>query len=1100
MCCSRRPSQPLEAGAENLSLYRDIATLDQGPGYWNGILSLWLNGTSPATEYNSENEKAQSYFHRAKAAELIADLDKHFPNAPERPALHAQLIAALAQYGDAATTLAAGKQFLAAFPAASQRTDVAGLMADAYARQKNTTAEFALYDSLLAELAQKTAGQPLAAAHKADTAETPDADTVPEPKPATAPAVLGYTTKRPENAEADHYVQLLDRYLGRLVAEQQLPAAVAVLRRQIDRSPDDPALYEKLAAFLQQNNLGGQQEAVFKAAIARFQQPTWYDKLARYYLRQKNKQAFTALTRQVTDIFSGTELEAYFARVRDFSQPEQGGPQLALQLNLYAAKRFPHDQVFVTNLLAAYATKPTANPVAYEALLRLHWYQSDALRNDFFALLSRTGKLQAEFAKLKPLATEADPAATRELAEADLWTSHFEDAATPLSALAKLYPAEADIDDRAVSLFRSLAYLDPTDASTNRAVSIETNLLAFRPDSPERLGTLGDLYASTTSESGEDLASATPSWRRIPSLHPGSPAGYLDAATVFWDYFQFDDASGEIQSARARFNQPALFGYQAGAIAEGRHDLPTAVREYIGACVHPVPPGLLPEPADYQQDSSEAGQARNRLLQLAARNSTKAIIDQASAEALAADPQGSGILTLRAELLVAERHETQLAPLFNDALARATTRDQADNIGNLARIHSLPQIYEQALAKEAALTNDPVDRIQLQYALAQALEARKDIAGAAHIMDTVYQANPRLLGVVRATTDFYARTQQPPKAIATLLAAAKVATPTLAHGFTLEAADKANDAGDTAQARSLALTLLPAAPYDPQILGILAQSYARANDNDGLRRFYLAQIDQAKADPKLTPDQRKANTALLRRGLIPALTGLHDDAGALDQYIALLSAYPEDAGTGQQAALYALRHNLQAQLTGFLAKTVKDSPRDSRFAILLAQVETTFGDLPAALAAYDQAITIRKDRADLYQGRVDLELRLSRLDPAADDLNRLYLLTYKDPQYIVRLAELRTPPAAPGGCRPGARNRVHHGPSQGRGGRFQSRRAAGTMEPARASTRVRPAGDRARWAGPADRREERRRSRNVCGNRDAAWPSRGRAQRARIAA
>ena len=66
------PDQPLALGAQNLTLYRDIATLDQGPGYWNGILSLWLNGTRPDSEYQTENAKAQTYFHRAKAAELLA--------------------------------------------------------------------------------------------------------------------------------------------------------------------------------------------------------------------------------------------------------------------------------------------------------------------------------------------------------------------------------------------------------------------------------------------------------------------------------------------------------------------------------------------------------------------------------------------------------------------------------------------------------------------------------------------------------------------------------------------------------------------------------------------------------------------------------------------------------------------------------------------------------------------------------------------------------------------------------------------------------------------------------------------------------------------
>ena len=96
----------------------------------------------------------------------------------------------------------------------------------------------------------------------------------------------------------------------------------------------------------------------------------------------------------------------------------------------------------------------------------------------------------------------------------------------------------------------------------------------------------------------------------------------------------------------------------------------------------------------------------------------------------------------------------------------------------------------------------------------------------------------------------------------------------------------------------------------------------------------------------------------------------------------------------------------------FLRTTVKQSPQDSRFAILLAQVDTTFDDLPAAVTAYSQAIAIRKDRADLYSARVDLELRLGVADPsqteaAANDFQRLYILSYKDPAWMVRLAELR---------------------------------------------------------------------------------------------
>ncbi len=827
------PDQPIALGAGNLSLYRDIATLDQGPGYWNGILSLWLNGTSPLSEYNAETAKAQSYFHRAKAAELLSQLDQRFTAAPERPALHAELVHTYADYGEDAAVIDAGKQYLAEFSQSSSRVEIADLMADAYARQNNVTVEFALYDSMLAELSAKTAGQPLSAARKTSATQVelppaaPDSlvrvsendseEAFPKSKSA-AYSLAAYTTSRPVNAAADDYAHVLDRYLGRLVATGKLPQALALLRRQLDRNPDDPALYEKLASFLQQNNLSAGQEQVFKSAIARFQDRTWYDRLARFYLRAKNRQAFTALTRQVTNIFSGTELEAYFGRVREFGAPTSGGPQLALQLNLYAAKRFPHDLVFTQNLLNAYQVNPTANAGAYEALLRRHWFDSAELRDQFFAYLSRSNKLQAELAKLQELnattgtgasaaaaaaSASSNPAAARELGEALTWASHFEAAAPLLGAVAALYPAEPDSGDRAVSLFRSLSYLDLTHASLDRAVAIETRLLAARPDDPERLATLGDLYAEATSTGGEEIAAAAPSWRRIPTLHPGTPAGYLTSATVFWDYFQYDAALAELTTARTRFHQPALYGYEAGAIAENRHDMPGAVNEYIASATQPAELAFQfnsfvalaqayfrrpSDSADSNLHSTEqsffgSDAARARLLQLASRPTTKSLVDRASAEAVTRSPAARATITLRADVLTTQHRQAELVPLLTAALGHAATPEEAGEIGALAEAHTLPEVYEQALTRESALTADPEEKIELQYSVARSLESRKQIPAAARVIDSVYRANPRILGVVRATTDFYARTEQPKAAIATLLNASKAATPDLARSF-----------------------------------------------------------------------------------------------------------------------------------------------------------------------------------------------------------------------------------------------------------------------------------------------------------------------------
>ena len=155
------PEQPLRLGAGNLAFYKSIATMDRGPGYLNGILSLFLNSQSPASEYSSQSQLAVPYFHRAKAAELLAEIDKRFSNAPERPELHARLMDAYAAYGENDAVIREGTAFLAQFPSDGRRVEVALAVGDVYSRTNQPEKEFALYRGLLKELAAKADGVPL---------------------------------------------------------------------------------------------------------------------------------------------------------------------------------------------------------------------------------------------------------------------------------------------------------------------------------------------------------------------------------------------------------------------------------------------------------------------------------------------------------------------------------------------------------------------------------------------------------------------------------------------------------------------------------------------------------------------------------------------------------------------------------------------------------------------------------------------------------------------------------------------------------------------------------------------------------------------------
>jgi cellulose synthase operon protein C len=1002
------PETPIRFGSGELSMYRDIAAMDQGPGYLNGILSLILNTTEPAAKYSEEEQRAVPYFHRSRAAELLALLDARFPNSARRPELHARMLEFYAGAGESEAVIQGGREFLANFPKAPQRTSVALLMADAYSRKDDTSSEFAIYDSVLQELAAQAQNMPLGSAAEGlnsandyvragtnttemeseDEGEEQDtggrAENATPRRPASQAFEVGSTTSsaRQAGARSPEYARVLERYLARLAEMKQIPQALGVLRHEIDRNPDDPGLYERLAVFLDQNQLGIEQEEVYRRAIARFADRSWYDKLARFYLRYRKNAEFEQLTREAVQTFNGSDLEHYFANVNG------GSAALYLRLNQYANQRFPHNPVFVRNLLSAYQQPATRNLAAWEELLRQHWFEEPALRNQFFEYLSRTGKLESELSALRQSAPDADswdgnPAAANFLAYANLWRSHFEESAPALKSLAAQYPAEPEIARTASSVYRSLAYFDPADTAV--AAKIEDNLLQANPGDTQIIARIGDIYAD------RDLfAQAAPYWERIPQVSPGESGGYLEAATIYWDYFDFDNALRLLNQGRGRVGDPTLYSYEAGAIYENKRDYAHAIDEYVKGSL-----------AGATESSAEA-----RLLVLARRSKFRDLVDQSTAKIAAPPNPSMPAVFLRVKVLEAQNRKQEMETFLDMIASSATSIEQAEDIENLAQQKSLETVRQHALEKQAALTTDPVTRLQLRYALIQLYESRKDFQSAEKNVAVLYRENPRILGVVRSTVDFYWRTKNYPQAISVLLEAAKDAYPGLSKQFTYEAARKSTEAKQYQPARELLVQLLKDSPYDGEYLAAMADTYAQSGDDHGLQQFYTDKIALFR-NSSLPADARKAQIATLRRGLILALTRMKDYPGAVDQYIELINNFPEDDTLVTEAALCSLRYQRQQQLVDFYAKTVAQSPRDYRWSMVLARIHTNLENYPAAIDVYAKAIAIRPDRADLYTARAGLEERLMRFDDAVSDYEHIYQLAYKDPQWMEKVAVVR---------------------------------------------------------------------------------------------
>jgi Flp pilus assembly protein TadD len=772
-------------------------------------------------------------------------------------------------------------------------------------------------------------------------------------------------TNAPGPRSAD-YAQVLEKYLARVAAVGQPMEALRIYRREIDRNSNDPGLYERFAGFLEQNNLGSDVQNVYRRAIAKFPDKSWYDKLARWYLKTRQQTALSALTREATGIFSGTELEAYFAQAINQTSV---GDALNLQLNLYAHQRFSEDLVFVRNLLNEYDRQHAAS--SSTALLREYWFYDANLKRRYFEQLSSQGQLLPQIDAVRR-AGISNPAAIEFNAEAEVWLSHFEAAAPALRTSADAYPGSIEDETRAGSIFRSLAAYFPADT----AVAASFAEKAWQAGSPDTklLETVGDVYADK-----ENFARAATSWNAIPRVSPGKPEGYIQAATVYWDYYRFNDALRLIREARTRFRDPSLFGYEAGAIEEGRRDYQRAVTEYL---------------AGWQSGNQSA---RSRIVRLASRPAERDLVYRMTA---GADPE------LRIDVLKAQQRKSELRAYLSKEIAVATRVSDITRLVDAAREQGFDNAEREGLEREIAVTLDPVERMRLRIDLAKYLESHKDVDRAARTVDALYRDNPLILGVVRARVDFDKRNKRVDDAIAALTEAAAKARPDLSAQFRSEAAVIATSGGRIDVARGLLSDLLKVDPYRAEYIAEMAETYTAANDNAGSIQFANSEIDALKKSA-LAADDRKTRIAALRRRMIIVLTRRNDFAGAVDQYIEVVNAYPEDENVTREAALFASAHNRGNQLVAFYRKTISDAPHDWRWPIVLARVETALEDYPAALSAYEMGMKLRPDRADVVEARGTLEERLLRFNDAISSYNKLYQLTYNDSQWLDKAAEMQ---------------------------------------------------------------------------------------------
>ena len=336
---------------------------------------------------------------------------------------------------------------------------------------------------------------------------------------------------------------------------------------------------------------------------------------------------------------------------------------------------------------------------------------------------------------------------------------------------------------------------------------------------------IGDIFADR-----ELFDRAAPYWNRITQIRPGESQAYLDAATIYWDYFDFDTALKLLNEGRSKLDDPSLYAYEEGAIYEGERKFSLAIAEYVRGALQ----------------QHEGSLPYNRLLDLARRKSLREEADRATASLTDGSSPGIEAIKLRLAVLDTQNRPKDVEQSLAAIGERTSSLEILEWLDQTAQQRGLQALRQKVLEKQAAVTTDPIRKLELHYSLVRFYEEKKDLPQAQRNIEALYRENPKILGVVRATADFYWQNKERQRAIEVLLQAANDSYPALSTQFRFEAARKASEVAQYEQSRKLLTQLLADAPYNEEYLAAMAETYSRAGDDQGLKRFSLEKIEELR--------------------------------------------------------------------------------------------------------------------------------------------------------------------------------------------------------------------------------------------------------------
>ena len=948
-------NQRLSLTKGDLNFYRDIAAADTHPGITTGILSLIFSDTDLNGQLIEKERVAAKLFNRAAAFRIFQNYKKEFPESSEIGQMYLDLIEIYTRAKD--TGLA--EKLLNEFTENSENSNdfprVAMNLADAFIIAEKPEKEAEILQKVMDFLGKQ--GKFFPPDKIVDKAEL-ESPNYYENNRKTYADMLG------SNSEQITYADTLARYIALLSKEKKVAKIHEIYSNEIVKYPAQEWLYEQRLSWLEQTNLFNEQLQIYKNTLERFPTNNWRDKLARWFIRNKKQSELEAFSADLVGKLNDDETEEYL-RVIIGNDANIFDEKLYLALYETAHRRFPHNLDFVKHLLKFY--RANSRESDWRNLSAEYYFESTEIRSEFLTELTKKGELQYYLNQ-----TKAESVIYQLFrADACLRLSRYEESLESYRKLVEIYPNNAEFANHLVNLTRSFGQKNRQTLS--ESASFAKLRADFEPSNAGFRTVSGEIYA----ELG-DYKTAKIEWQKLIETGTGSNETYLETASVFWDYFQYDEALKTISDIRVKSNNTTLYAFETGAISESQHKRSPAVSEYLKAL------------------ESDDGKAQKRLKTLAENDKIFAKIN-----AIFHTQPSSNRKALHYAEILRDLEKTNLA---NRILSRQINLSKDVNFLESAQDFST-ELEPIALKKLADISISPRKSIAYRLQLADFYRGNNQPNQAKQILVNLQRNFPTNYGVLTECADFYWSLGANAEALKVLQNGFSRSIGNYRFAFASRLAKRLISLDRLADAENFLVKIHQEKPTDSDVFYELANVCVRQGNAEGLQTYFAETVTAIKLQD-IEPKEVSDEIAELRQPMIAAFTELKDYRSAVEQHIEIINREPDEEANVDAAIKYVKRYGGGDLLLKYYQKTSDEAFKNYRWNVVLARICEANGDAENAVRNYRKAIDNQPEMTELYAELVRIETQRKNYAEALIQLDKIIELSGEEKNLLKQKVQL----------------------------------------------------------------------------------------------